>query len=76
MGRGKVLVMDDEEMVREVLGGMLSRLGYEADSPAMVLRPSKNFSSAKEANQAFDAVILDLTISRGHGGRRSHTGSP
>ena len=31
MGQGKVLVMDDEEMVREVLGGMLSRLGYEAD---------------------------------------------
>ena len=32
MGQGKVLVMDDEEMVREVLGRMLSRLGYEVDS--------------------------------------------
>ena len=31
VGKGKILVMDDEEMVREVLGRMLARLGYEAE---------------------------------------------
>src|SRR5208337_3886825 len=31
VGTGKILVMDDEEMVREVLGRMLARLGYEAE---------------------------------------------
>jgi len=74
MGQGKVLVMDDEEMVREVLGGMLSRLGYEADFANDGSQAIEKFVQAKEANQAFDAVILDLTIPGGMGGKEAIQG--
>jgi CheY-like chemotaxis protein len=74
MGQGKVLVMDDEEMVREVLGGMLSRLGYEADFASDGSQAIEKFVQAQEANQAFDAVILDLTIPGGMGGKEAIQG--
>ncbi len=74
MGQGKVLVMDDEEMVREVLGGMLSRLGYEADFASDGSQAIEKFVQAKEANQAFAAVILDLTIPGGMGGKEAIQG--
>jgi two-component system, cell cycle sensor histidine kinase and response regulator CckA len=74
MGQGKVLVMDDEEMIREVLGGMLSRLGYDADFASDGSQAIEKFVQAQEANQAFDAVILDLTIPGGMGGKEAIQG--
>jgi CheY-like chemotaxis protein len=71
MGQGKVLVMDDEEMVRDVLGGMLNMLGYEADFASDGSQAIEKFVQAQEANQAFDAVILDLTIPGGMGGKEA-----
>jgi len=69
-GRGKVLLMDDEEMVRKVAGEILRHLGYDVEF-------AKNGSSAiklyKQALQSkpFDAVILDLTIPGGIGGKET-----
>ncbi len=74
MGQGKVLVMDDEEMVRDVLGRMLSRLGYEADFAIDGSQAIEKFVQAKEANQGFAAVILDLTIPGGMGGKEAIQG--
>jgi hypothetical protein len=37
-GSGRIQVMDDEEIIREVADGILSRLGYEVECPAMVRR--------------------------------------
>jgi CheY-like chemotaxis protein len=71
MGQGKVLVMDDEEMVREVLGGMLSRLGYEVDFASDGSQTIEKFVKAKETIQPFAAVILDLTIPGGMGGKEA-----
>jgi signal transduction histidine kinase/CheY-like chemotaxis protein len=71
MGQGKVLVMDDEEMVRDVLGGMLSQLGYEADFASDGSQAIEKFVKAKETNQPFAAVILDLTIPGGMGGKEA-----
>jgi PAS domain S-box-containing protein len=69
VGTGKILVMDDEEMVREVLGGMLSRLGYEADFASDGSQAIEKFVKAQESGQAFAAVILDLTVPGGMGGK-------
>ncbi|MGA8141819.1 MAG: response regulator, partial [Desulfobaccales bacterium] len=74
MGHGKVLVMDDEEMVREFLGRMLSRLGYEADFACDGSQAIEKFLKAQESDQAFDAVILDLTIPGGMGGKEAMQG--
>jgi CheY-like chemotaxis protein len=63
--------MDDEEMVREVLGGMLARLGYEAEFARDGGEAIEMFVKAQESGQAFAAVILDLTVPGGMGGKEA-----
>jgi PAS domain S-box-containing protein len=69
--KGKVLVMDDEEVVRMVAGELIRELGHEAefaeDGGAAVAR----YRTAMEAGNPFDVVILDLTIRGGMGGRET-----
>ena len=69
--QGKVLVMDDEEMVREVLGRMLSRLGYEVDFAGDGSQAIDKFVGARADGRPFAAVILDLTIPGGMGGKET-----
>ncbi len=70
-GKGKVLVMDDEEMVRGVAADMLAALGYEAavaeDGAAAVAL----YREARESGASFDAVIMDLTVPGGMGGKEA-----
>jgi CheY-like chemotaxis protein len=63
--------MDDEEMVREVLGGMLSQLGYEVDFASDGSQAIEKFVRAREDGRPFAAVILDLTIPGGMGGKET-----
>ena len=68
-GRGRVLLMDDEEVIRTVAGYMLSSLGYEvelADNGEMAV---EKYSEAAGTDKPFDAVILDLTVRGGMGGK-------
>jgi two-component system cell cycle sensor histidine kinase/response regulator CckA len=67
-GQGKILVMDDEEMVRELLGNMLAQLEYEVTFAKHGFEALDLFSSAQEFGEGFDALILDLTIPGGMGG--------
>jgi CheY-like chemotaxis protein len=71
VGTGKILVMDDEEMVREVLGGMLALLGYEAEFARDGGEAIEMFVQAQGSGQAFAAVILDLTVPGGMGGKET-----
>lgn len=70
-GKGKILVMDDEAIVREVLGKMLVNLGYEARFAQDGAEAIQLFTEARAAGDAFDAVILDLTVPGGMGGKES-----
>ncbi|MCK9376501.1 MAG: PAS domain S-box protein [Syntrophobacterales bacterium] len=70
-GKGKILVMDDEEMVREVLGKMFPLLGYEAEFAGDGSEAIEMFVQAQGIGQAFAAVILDLTVPGGMGGRET-----
>ncbi len=67
-GRGRVLVMDDEEHVREVVTTMLTYLGYESRTARHGDQALELYKKAKESGHPFDAVILDLTIPGGKGG--------
>ena len=58
-------------MVRDVLGGMLNILGYEVDFASDGSQAIEMFIEAKEANQPFAAVILDLTIPGSMGGKEA-----
>jgi len=67
--KGKILVMDDEFMVREVAGEMLEFLGFDvtfAEDGAEAIEKYKK--ELEESNLPFDAVIMDLTIPDGMGG--------
>jgi PAS domain S-box-containing protein len=68
-GKGTILVMDDEEMVRQVLEKMLGLLGYDAKFSGDGSEALELFTRARESGQAFDAVILDLTVPGGMGGK-------
>lgn len=68
VGPRRVLVMDDEEMVREVIGVMLRSLGHEV----LFAAEGREAVALVAARQGSDApvslVIVDLTIPGGMGG--------
>jgi len=70
-GQGKILVMDDEEVVRGVLDQMLTQLGYEVESAREGAEAIALYRHAKEAGAPFTAVILDLVVAGGMGGRET-----
>ena len=68
-GAGRILVMDDEELVRTIAGEMLQALGYE---PAFARDGEEALALYRDASAAgapFDAVIMDLTVPGGMGGK-------
>lgn len=65
---GRVLVMDDEEIVREVAGEMLQHLGLEAEFAVNGEEAVEKYAEAKRNGRPFDAVIMDLTVPGGMGG--------
>ncbi|MBM4397532.1 MAG: PAS domain S-box protein [Deltaproteobacteria bacterium] len=67
-GRGRVLVMDDEEMVRSVCSQMLAWLGFEAATTADGAAAVEAYAAARADGRPFDAVILDVTVPGGMGG--------
>ncbi|MGQ9921771.1 MAG: GAF domain-containing protein, partial [Desulfobacca sp.] len=70
-GRGRILIMDDEPMVREVVTRMLQRLGYEVAVAADGQEAVQRYQEALAEGESFDGVILDLTVSGGMGGREA-----
>ncbi|MCP4110811.1 MAG: response regulator [Desulfobacteraceae bacterium] len=65
--KGKILVMDDEEMIRKLLKKTLKRLGCESELAGNSEEAIHFFKKAEESGEPFDAVILDLTIKEGIG---------
>ncbi len=70
-GKGKILVMDDEELVRKVIGEMLVFLGYEVEFAKEGIEAIELYKKAKAQGQPFDAIIMDLTIPIGMGGKET-----
>jgi len=68
--RGRVLVMDDEDIVRAVISRLLLQCCYAelAREGSEMLRI---YREAKESGKIFDAVILDLIIQEGMGGQEA-----
>lgn len=70
-GTGKLLVMEDEEDIRDILAEMLRHLGYEADFASNGTEAVELFRNAVKANAPYTATIMDLTIPGGIGGREA-----
>lgn len=71
VGQGRILVMDDEQIIRDVLRQMLRRLGYEATLAAEGSEAIELYRRAKESGHPFDVVIMDLTVPGGMGGKEA-----
>jgi PAS domain S-box-containing protein len=70
-GSGHVLVMDDEEDIRELTQAILEELGYTAESVENGTEAVDLYWKRKEEGKPFSAVILDLTIPGGVGGKET-----
>jgi PAS domain S-box-containing protein len=70
-GQGKILIMDDEEVIRILLSSMLSRLGYTVESAREGAEALALYRRAQEAGEPFDAVIMDLMIIDGMDGKEA-----
>ncbi len=70
--QGKILVMDDEEVVRNIVGEMLKALGHAVEFAEHGDAAIEKYQAAREAGNPFDIVILDLTVRGGLGGKETN----
>jgi len=70
-GKGRILVMDDNGAVLETASEMLCHLGYQVELAKDGIEALNFYRKAMEAGQKHDAVILDLTVPGGVGGREA-----
>ncbi|MDA8077916.1 MAG: response regulator, partial [Nitrospiraceae bacterium] len=68
---GRILIMDDEEMIRSVAAEMIEALGHEAETARDGLEAIDKYLAAKKSGRPFDVVILDLTVKGGLGGEET-----
>jgi CheY-like chemotaxis protein len=67
----RVLVMDDDEMVRFVAGETLKRYGFEVEFASDGLQAVELYRAHRQSGSPFAAVILDLNIPGGMGGEEA-----
>jgi PAS domain S-box-containing protein len=70
-GSGIVLLMDDEEVIRDTVGDMLKKLGYSVVFAANGTEALRLIAEQEKSGKPFVAFFLDLTIPGGLGGRET-----
>ncbi len=70
-GAGRILVMDDDPEILDVAGEMLKHLDYDPSFARDGVEVIARYREAKESGAPFSAVIMDLTIPGGMGGREA-----
>ncbi|MCM0082959.1 PAS domain S-box protein [Geomonas sp. Red32] len=67
----RILVMDDEQMIRDMTVEMLGGLGYQVETCESGEEATARYEEARLSGAPFSAVILDLTIPGGMGGKEA-----
>jgi CheY-like chemotaxis protein len=70
-GQGRVLVMDDEPLIRELAVTALETLGYRVHTVPDGAEAVRCFAEAKARGDPFQALVMDLTIPGGMGGKEA-----
>ncbi|MDD5434210.1 MAG: ATP-binding protein [Nitrospira sp.] len=68
-GSGRILIIDDEVTIRDFACNSLRHFGYEAESVCDGVGGIELYKKAIDSGHPFDAVIMDLTIPGGMGGK-------
>jgi len=69
--KGKILLMDDEELVRDVARAMITVLDHEVQCAKDGKQAIELYRQRKDSGDPFDLVILDLTVKGGMGGEEA-----
>ena len=69
--RGRVLVMDDHQMVRETMRRQLVVFGFEVAVSANGQAAVEAYEQARRDGTPFDMVVLDRLVDGGWGGERT-----
>lgn len=69
-GSGVVLIMDDEDYIREVVGELFRKMGYNTRDAENGEQALKILANMQEEGQAARFALLDLTIPGGAGGKQ------
>ena len=69
--KGKILVMDDEDIVRETICEMLENLGYTAIGANDGSEAIELYKNAQKLDQPFNMAIIDLVVPEGMGGEET-----
>jgi signal transduction histidine kinase/ActR/RegA family two-component response regulator len=66
--RARVLVLDDDPVIRRVLARLLRSDGYDVEGAEDAAEAMTAFRRARDAGRPFSVVVLDLTLRGGPGG--------
>ncbi|MBF0226350.1 MAG: PAS domain S-box protein [Desulfobacterales bacterium] len=72
-GHGKILLMDDQEMILNMTGRLFGHMGYKTFFAKDGKQAIQMYKEAFLSQQPFDLVVLDLTIPGGMGGAETIT---
>lgn len=70
-GHGRILIMDDESFIRDVLGRLFTHFGYEVGYAKDGAEAIAAYRSAVDEGRPYHLVIMDLVIPGGMGGREA-----
>ena len=70
-GGGRILVLEDEPLVQNVLRRMLQQWGYEVEVVPEGRMAVERYLERRRGGAPFDLLIMDLTIPGGMGGRQA-----
>ncbi len=65
----RILLMDDEKMIRDLADKMLNRFGYNVELAKDGAEAIELYKKATDSGKTYDVVILDLTVKGGMGGK-------
>ncbi len=69
--KGRILLMDDEDIVRHIAGIMIRSLGHEVELAEDGEEAIAGYKEAMKTGRPFDIVIMDLTVRGGMGGEEA-----
>jgi len=70
-GKGRILVMDDEESIRKTLGRLLGFMDYRVDFAVCGEEAIEMYRKAKDDGKNYMAAIMDLTVPGRMGGKEA-----
>jgi len=68
-GRGRILVLEDEDFLQELYRKLLEELGYESEVVADGHTLVSRYADARSQGRPFAATLLDLTVRGGMGAK-------